>query len=110
MLVLKIVLAAAFIVAGGAKLAGAEPLRVQFEEFGLPAWAMFTVGMLEVAGAVGLWPSVTSFWAALCLALLMLGAIANHLKAQHPFAKTAPACVLLVLSAFLATALWNTAL
>jgi uncharacterized membrane protein YphA (DoxX/SURF4 family) len=100
--VLKILLSAAFLLAGGAKLAGAKPLADQFREFGLPAWTMPLVGVLEVAGASGLWFGPVSLWAALGLAGLMLGALANHAKARHPFSKSVPSAVLLLLSVLVA--------
>ena len=56
MFILKIVVAVAFLLAGGAKLAGAKPLADQFEEFGLPRKMMYLVGLLEIAGAIGFSP------------------------------------------------------
>lgn len=101
MYVLTILLAGAFFIAGAAKLIGAKPLAAQFEEFGLPAWSMRIVGLLEVAGAIGLFLEPLRLWAAAGLAGLMLGAVANHLKVRHPVSKLVPAGVLLVLSAAL---------
>ena len=85
-----------FVLAGGAKLFGAKPLKKQFEEFGLPHWAMRAVGVLEVSGAAGLQVPSLAFWASVGLAALMTGAVANHLKVQHPLAQSAPAIVLLM--------------
>ncbi len=107
LLVLRLIAAAAFLLAGGAKLAGAKPLAAQFKEFGLPAWTMRVVGGLEVAGAVGLFLGQLAFWAALGLTYLMLGAVANHLKARHPLSSSAPAFVLLVLCGLTAARLWS---
>ena len=103
LLILKGILTVAFLMAGGAKLAGAKPLADQFREFGLPLWAMRLVGVLEVAGAIGLWVEPFPMWAAAGLAGLMAGAVANHLKARHSFSKIAPSLVLGVLCAI---ALW----
>jgi hypothetical protein len=105
LLALKGILTAAFLVAGGAKLAGAKPLADQFREFGLSLGLMRIIGVLEVAGAVGLWVKPFPVWAAVGLAALMIGAIVNHLKAKHPFAKSAPSLVLLVLLAIVAITL-----
>lgn len=107
LLVLKLAGAAAFLLAGGAKLAGAKPLADQFEEFGLSTRMMRLVGSLEVAGAIGLLLGPLAFWSALGLACLMLGAVANHLKARHPLAKSAPAVVLLVLCGLIGAGLWG---
>lgn len=107
MLVLRWIVAAAFLLAGGAKLAGAKPLAAQFEEFGLRPWVMRVVGALEVAGAMGLFLGPLAFWAALGLTGLMLGAVAYHLKARHPLSKSAPALALLVLCGAIAAGLWG---
>lgn len=100
-LILKIIVSVAFIVAGIAKLAGAKPLRDQFEEFGLPGGAMLLVGILELAGGVGLFIPALTTWATIGLIGLMLGALANHLKVRHPFSKYVPALMLLILSCVL---------
>ena len=103
MLILKIAVTLAFLFAGGAKLAGAKPLIEQFDEFGLPLWLMRAIGILEVAGAIGLWINALAFWAALGLGLLMIGAVGNHIKAGHPFARSAPAAMLLLLCVLVLT-------
>ena len=36
MVILKYILSAGFLIAGGAKLLGVKPIKEQFEEFGLP--------------------------------------------------------------------------
>ena len=97
MFILKIIIAIGFLLAGSAKLLGAKPIAEQFEEFGLSPWMMRAVGILEVAGAIGLYIEPLSFWAALGLALLMVGAVGNHLKAKHPISKSVPAALLLLL-------------
>lgn len=96
LLILKTALAAMIGVAGAAKLFGAKPIALQFAEFGLSAGAMRLVGALEVAAAVGLW--VAPFWAACGIALLMLGAVANHAKVRHPAGQFAPSIVVLALA------------
>ncbi len=104
---LKIFVAVAFFAAGGAKLATAKPLLDQFREFGLPRVAMYVVGALEIAGAIGLFVEGVAPWAALGLTALMVGAVANHLKAKHAFGKCAPSAVLAVLTAVLVLMLWE---
>ena len=94
---LGIALSALFLAAGIAKLLRATPLKVQFEEFGLPASLMSLVGAAEVAGALGLQIDRLRIPAALGLALLMAGAVANHLKVKHPVGKLLPSAMLLLL-------------
>jgi hypothetical protein len=109
LLILKGLLTAAFLMAGGAKLAGAKPLADQFREFGLPLGLMRVIGVLEVAGAIGLWVKPFPVWAAAGLAGLMVGAVANHLKVQHPLLKAAPSIVLGLLCVLAAVGMWTRA-
>ena len=106
-LALKYLAVLAFFLAGVAKLFRAKPLVDQFREFGLPSWTVVVIGSLEVAGALGLVLGATSFLAALGLALLMMGAVANHLKAGHSASKSSPAFLLFVLTVYLAYTLWS---
>ncbi len=96
-------------VAGIAKLAGAKPLADQFQEFGLPKSMMLVVGSLEVAAAIGLSVRTLTFYAASGLAVLMLGAIGNHVKVKHPFSQMVPSVLVLGLAAMVAVASWPTA-
>lgn len=87
--------------AGIAKLLGAQPIVEQFDEFGLPPVAMYAVGATEVAIAVGLHTSAV-LYAALLGIPMMLGAIGFHVKVSHPPSQSAPAVLVLLLSAFVA--------
>ena len=94
MLGLKIGLAIAFVIVGGAKLFRAKPLNDQFIEFGLPSYFILLVGVLEVAGGIGILFPFLSLYAAIGLVFILSGAIANHAKAKHPFKSFGPAIVL----------------
>jgi len=107
MSILKVLVGIAFLIAGSAKLVGVKPLADQFEEFGLPRGMMVVVGVLELAGAISLFIKDLASWAAIGLVGLMIGAVANHLKARHKFDKLAPSIVLLVLTAVLGFTLWH---
>ena len=77
--VLSILLALAFLVAALGKLTGAAlPL---FENWGYPAWFATLIGVLELAGAVGLLIPKLARAAILGLVLLMLGAAYTHIAA-----------------------------
>ena len=91
-----------FLVAGGAKIVGAKPLAEQFGEFGLSLGTMRLVGFLEVVGAIGLQLEFTRLIATVGLILMMVGAVANHLRVRHPPDKFVPAAVLGVALALLA--------
>jgi len=73
--ILSVLLAAVFATTGTAKLIGTEPLALQAAAMrGFPAWIRMVVGVVEIAGAIGLLvPPVASFAAAM-LALLMIPA------------------------------------
>ncbi len=102
MAILTIVLSILIGLAGLAKLAGAKPLSDQFTEFGLPIAFMYVVGVLELSAAVGLHFDLLTFWAAVGIALLMLGAIANHVKIKHTIGKTMPSVAILVMAVLVA--------
>ena len=81
--VLQAALALQFAAGGLAKLAGAPELVELFASIGAGQWLRYVVGVLEVAGAVGL--LVPRLWrlAALGLAALMVGATVTNLFVIH---------------------------
>lgn len=97
-IVLSVLLAVAFLGAGGAKLAGLQQMRTNAAhlDFPYPAWR--GIGALEVAGAAGLLVGLA--WAplgvaaAIGLTVLMIGAAAAHLRHGDPVAAAMPAMVL----------------
>lgn len=78
---------------------GMESMQSEFEAYGLPAWAMWVTGALKigVAGAllVGIWEPVLIQPAALVLIVLMLGALAMHMKVRDPLKASIPALAML---------------
>ena len=89
-------LALAFIAAGVSKLMGVEQTVLPFERMGMPLMAKI-VGLLEIAGAVGLFIPQFRFLAALGLSATMVGAAGYHLTLDPEMA-VIPALVLLVLT------------
>ena len=85
----------------------ARNMREEFAAYGLPAWFMWVVGGLKVSLAilliVGLWVDTVTSPAAIGIAVLMLGAIAMHVKVGDPLRKSLPATSLLLLCLFIAT-------
>ena len=98
--ILSVLLALAFLGAGGAKLAGAAAMVELFDKVGLGQWFRYFTGMLEVAGAIGLLISRYAFYAAILLALVMVGATIANLTVLGAF--PAPTVALLVLSGIIA--------
>jgi uncharacterized membrane protein YphA (DoxX/SURF4 family) len=92
--------ALAFLGAGGAKLAGVPVMVEMFGKVGLGQWFRYFTGLLEVAGGIGLLMSRYAFYAAVLLAIVMVGAIIAEVAVLGD--SPAPAAVLLVLSGIIA--------
>jgi putative oxidoreductase len=98
--VLQVLVAAAFIGAGSAKLAGA-PMMVQiFDLIGVGQWFRYVTGIVEVAGGIMVLIPRSSPFGGTLLAATMACAICVHLLRIG--GNPAPAFVLLVLSAAIA--------
>src|SRR6267143_3279581 len=77
--ILSGLVALAFIGAGGSKLAGAAAMVEVFDKVGLGQWFRYFTGLLEVAAGIGLLISRYAFYAAVLLAMVMVGAIIAHI-------------------------------
>ncbi len=89
-------LAAAFLAAGGAKLA-AVPMMVQiFDQIGFGQWFRIVTGLVEVVGAVALLIPGFAVVGAAWLGATMFFAVLTHLVVLH--SSPAPALVLLALN------------
>jgi len=75
----QILLACAFLAAGGSKLAGAEKMVLLFDQIGYGQWFRYLTGGLEVLGALLLLYPKTAKYAAAMLVCVMIGAIGTHL-------------------------------
>jgi uncharacterized membrane protein YphA (DoxX/SURF4 family) len=94
--VLQGLLAAAFLAAGGAKLAGV-PMMVQiFDQIGMGQWFRIVTGLVEVAGAVALLVPGFAALAGAWLGATMFFAVLTHLFILHSSAM--PAVILLALN------------
>ena len=91
------IIAAAFLAAGFAKLAGVPFMVDLFAQIGLGQWFRIVTGVVEVIGAVALLiPGLASI-GALWLGGTMVGAVATHLFVLHT--SPVPAIVLGLLNA-----------
>lgn len=85
---------------------GTGSMRSEFEAYGLPVWAMWVTGALKigVAGALlaGIWAPMLVQPAALVLVVLMLGALAMHLKVKDPLKASIPALAMLSMAVAIA--------
>ena len=81
----------------------AQNLKEEFSTYGLPSAAFFVVGTLKIGAAVAL---ILGFWmpelirpSASIVGVLMVGAIAMHVKVGDPMMKSVPAILMLAMSA-----------
>jgi uncharacterized membrane protein YphA (DoxX/SURF4 family) len=95
-------LAAAFLMAGWTKVSGSEMQRKAFaESYHYPLGLMYFIGAMEVLGGLGLlvgyWAPILAVLAAAGLTIIMVGAVATHLRLRDTASHMLPALVLLVL-------------
>jgi uncharacterized membrane protein YphA (DoxX/SURF4 family) len=80
----------------------AANMREEFAVYGLPSWAPAVVGFLKISLALlliaGIWFPALTRPAAAGIVVLMVGAIAMHVKVGDPPQRSLPAAVLLLLS------------
>jgi len=81
---LTILLALAFLGAGGMKLSGAEEMAANFATWGLPAWSMYAIGALEVLAAITLLIPRIAPVGAFLLMSTMIGAALTHILTGTP--------------------------
>lgn len=77
--VAKILVTAAFVAAGLAKLAGVEMMVATFDAVGVGQWFRYVTGAIEVGGAILLWVPGRQFIGAGLLLAAMVGAVLAHL-------------------------------
>lgn len=80
---LKILFGLAFLAAGGAKLAGVPMMAHEFDVVGLGQWFRYFTGTVEIAGAILLLAPKTSFYGAILLAMVCIGAFFAQLLRLH---------------------------
>jgi hypothetical protein len=80
---------------------GARTMREEFEVCGLPLWSLPAIGSLKLMLATlliaGIWVPQLAKPAAIGLGLLMLGAVAMHMRVSDDFRKSVPAVSMLML-------------
>ena len=97
--VVQVLLAAAFVMSGGGKLAGTERMVELFDTIGVGQWFRYVVGALEIAGAVGLLVPRLAGLAALGLTGVMAGAAVTEVAIGG---MPVPALILAILAAVVA--------
>jgi uncharacterized membrane protein YphA (DoxX/SURF4 family) len=95
-LVARVLLTIAFVMSGGAKLAGVAAMVEMFDAIGVGQWFRYVTGIVEVGGAAMLWYKPTRILGALLLGATMLGAVVAHMLFLGP--STLPAIMLGILA------------
>lgn len=88
------ILSALFLLAGGLKLRGTPSSVENFSHWGYPEWFVYTVGGIELAGAIGLLFPQSAAAASILLAVMMLGASLTHLVHHEMMAVPIPLVIL----------------
>lgn len=95
---LKFIISGLIFFAGSAKLFGVKPIADQFEEFGLSKKKMYLIGILEIILAITLQIDILTLFSLVSLIVIMSGAVFYHLKIKHPFSKSFPSFMILILA------------
>lgn len=81
---------------------GAVNMTDEFAAYGLPKWFMYLVGAGKILIAtfmiVGFWVPAVVYPASALLVLLMVGAVAMHIKVRDPFIRAVPALLMLAMA------------
>lgn len=81
----------------------AESMNDEFKSYGLPIWFVPVIGFLKIGLAAilvySIWNADVEIIGAAGMAILMIGAIAMHLKIGDPIKRSLPAFLMLVMSA-----------
>ncbi|MBW3566818.1 MAG: DoxX family protein [Proteobacteria bacterium] len=75
----RVIVSVVFGLAGLAKVLALAFETEAFVRWGFPVGFMYFIGILEIAGALGVWMRKLAPFAALCLAVLTVGAVATRL-------------------------------
>jgi hypothetical protein len=81
---------------------GASNMTDEFAAYGLPKWFMYLVGAGKIFIAalmiIGFWVPMVVCPASALLVLLMIGAVAMHIKVRDPFIRMVPALLMLAMA------------
>ncbi len=81
---------------------GAGNMADEFAAYGLPKWFMYLVGAGKIFIAalmiIGFWVPMVVYPASVLLVLLMIGAVAMHIKVRDPFIRAVPALLMLIMA------------
>jgi uncharacterized membrane protein YphA (DoxX/SURF4 family) len=109
-IVLQVLLALGFLLAGSGKVTSAKQSLQQRDHLHVAPWFWRLTGVLELLGAVGLVVGIfahpVAIIAGILLAIIMIGASGTHIMRRDSFSHLAPALILLVLAVAVAVLQW----
>lgn len=83
----------------------AQNMKEEFATYGLPGWFCYVVGGLKIISGLlllmGLFIPGLAFYPAAVVSVLMVGALAMHVKVRDPLKKSLPAASVLALCALI---------
>lgn len=83
----------------------AKNMKEEFAAYGLPEWFCYVVGGLKIISGilllVGLFIPGLAVYPATIVSILMIGALAMHVKVKDPIKKSIPAASVLALCVFI---------
>lgn len=87
-----------YTVAGLQKVFGKEPMKSNMREMNYARVAVFTIGILEIAGVIGIWILNIRPLALICLLPFAVGGLAAHITLRHKLKERGiPAILMIVL-------------
>jgi putative oxidoreductase len=100
--IIECLLALMFLVGGLSKTLGSKAQVEGFKKFRLPQWFRVITGLMELLGVaalvIGLWEVSWAAWAGIWFGIMMLCAVAVHLRTKDPFSKFLPAIIMMILA------------
>ncbi len=95
--VLSSILAILFVLAGVPKIMQMESIIQMFTVWGYPAWFALTIGVVEVIGGISLLIPRISFYSAIMLVIVMVGASYTHIAAGESMQVLRPLIFMILL-------------
>jgi len=109
-IIVQVLLALAFLMAGSQKLVGAKRSVENRDQLRVAPWFWTLTGVIEVLAAlflvIGIWVHVLALVGAALLAATMVGAFFTNMLRQVPFSHAASNIVLFALAAFVIAVHW----
>jgi putative oxidoreductase len=101
-IVLQVLLALMFLMAGFGKITGSKMHVDGFNHWRLPQWFRVVTGIVELGGAaaliIGFWEPSWAALGALLLGITAVGGVITHLRVKDPFKQTFMILLLGILS------------